>query len=823
MSATGVWLAEAAQSWRGLLRRPGYLLLAALTLALGVATSTTVFALIDQALLRPLPFPQAERLVTLGMQTDDIDGLLDANAGSPGYYVAARRMRGLVSAGMSLGFTRNSNIALGDVAEVVPSLSADRGFLRTLGMQPLLGRNFSEEEDRPNGPQAAILGYDLWWQRFGGDPAIIGKTLLVEGKAVPIVGVLPRAFVWPDRFDLLLPLQPDPASTNTSTNQYIVARLRPGVALAAASAETDAVMRPVIAAAVQAISDEEARKRFQQIRFTALALHDSVFASRSGKVLWMFLVAALCVLAIAAFNLGNLMLLRSLARGHDAAVRTALGASAARLAAPAFAEAGLIGLAGAGGGLLLAWLGLHLLARWVPAEWLRGQVPALGSAAVAFAALAGIVVALTGAALGSWRGRRRAVLAALRSEGRGGLGREAGRLARGLIVVQVAVAALLLLGASLFAHSLQKLSQVPMGFHSQSIVTFVLSPVRATVGNIEAVSHQAQAVLQALAQEPGAGIAGASTNLPTGSQLNMYVELPDGRGTSVQYRPASAHFLEVFGVPLLTGRSFDASRDSAHSEPVALVSQVFARQYLGGNALGKVLRMPLDESGNRKLALRVVGVVGDVRQFGPAEAAPPVLYVALPQVSPELWAALREFLPLQYAVRVRPGAEATVMQSLPELVRQVSPGQPITDIQTMQAVVASTTRDQRLNLLLVGVFSALALLLAAVGLYAVMAVAVAARRHEFGVRAALGAPPARLLRQVLGEGARQLALGLAIGLAIALALSRLLQRFLFGVGATDPVSIAVVVAVLALAGLLACLVPALRAARVPPMQALRQE
>ncbi|MFT4198168.1 MAG: ABC transporter permease, partial [Pseudoxanthomonas sp.] len=681
---SGVWLAEAAQSWRGLLRRPGYLLLAALTLALGVATATTVFALIDQALLRPLPFPQAERLVTLGMQTDDIDGLLDANVGSPGYYVAARRMRGLVSAGMSLDFTRNSNIALGDVAEVVPSLSADRGFLRTLGVQPLLGRNFSEEEDRPNGPQAAILGYDLWRQRFGGDPAIVGKTLLVEGKAVPIVGVLPREFVWPDRFDLLLPLQPDPVSTSADTNQYIVARLRAGTTLAAVTAETEALMRPVAAAQLDRLN---LRDTLARMRFTALPLRESIFASRSGRVLWMFLATALCVLAIATFNLSNLMLLRSLLRDHDTAVRAALGAAAARLALPAFAEAALVGLAGAGGGLLLAWLGLRLLAGWVPPEWLRGQAPTLSAGALALAMLVGVAVALAGAALGGWRGRRRAALAVLGREGQSGLGRGANRLVHALVVVQVAAAVLLLLGAALFGRSLQRLSQVPMGFESRSIVTFTLSPIRATVADIAAASGQTRAVLSALEREFGAGLAGASTNLPTASQLNIGVEFPDARSsTSVQYRPVTSRFLDVFGIPLLAGRSFDAKLDRAGAEAVAVVSQSFARKYLHGDALGKVLR----RSGNRDMPMRVVGVVGDVRQFGPAEDAPPVLYVALEQVDPELWRTLRDYLPLQYAVQVRPGVEGELMQRLPELVRQVSPGQPIADVQTMQAVVAST-------------------------------------------------------------------------------------------------------------------------------------
>ncbi|MCD7097477.1 ABC transporter permease [Stenotrophomonas sp. MMGLT7] len=818
MSRARIWIDEAGQAWRGLLRRPGYLLLAALTLALGVATSTTVFALIDQALLKPLPFPQAERLVTLGMQMDDVEGLAGRNAGAPGYYPPTKRMRSLAASGMSLGFTRNSNIARGDVAEVVPSLSADRGFLQTLGVQPLLGRNFSEEEDRPDGPQAAILGYELWRQRLGGDPEIVGKTLLVEGRTVPIVGVLPSTFVWPDRFDLMLPLQPDPGSTSTATNQHIVGRLAADASLAGATAEADAAMRRV--AAGQMTTDRE-RGFLQRMRFTALPLHDSIFASRSGRALWMFLAAALCVLAIAAFNLGNLMLLRALTRDHDTAVRAAMGAPAARLALPAFAEALLVGVLGALGGVVLSWIGLRLLGSWVPLEWLRGQPPALSASAIGFASMAGVAVALTGAMLGAWRGRRRAALADIGREGQSGLGRGGGQLARGLIVVQVAAAAMLLLCASLFAHSLHRLSQVPMGFESRSIVTFTLSPVRGAVGDIAEVSRQARGVLQALERESGAALAGASTNLPTASQFNNYMEFPDGRGSGVQYRPVSAGFLDVFGIPLLAGRGFDATLDRVGSESVGVVSQAFAREYLGGDALGKIVRVA--EGENAFVPVRVVGVVGDVRQYGPAEPAPPVLYVALGQLSPQLWGMLREYMPLQYAVQVRPGMETALMRRLPELVRQVSPGQPITDVQTMQAVVASTTRDQKLNLLLVGVFSALALLLAAVGLYAVMAVSVAARRHEFGVRAALGAPPARLLRQVLGESARQLALGLAIGLAVALASARLLQRFLFGVDAADPLAIAVVVAVLAASGLLATLVPALRAARVHPMQALRME
>ncbi|MFT4197783.1 MAG: ABC transporter permease, partial [Pseudoxanthomonas sp.] len=773
MSAAGVWLAEAAQSWRALLRRPGYLLLAALTLALGVATATTVFALIDQALLRPLPFPQAERLVTLGMQMDGEDGWTEQNSGAPALYGPLKRMQELTATGMAMGFTRNVNIGYAGTDQVVAGLHVDRGFLQTLGVSPVLGRNFDPDEDRPNGPQAVILSHDFWQRSFAGDPGVIGRTLQVEGKAVPIVGVLPREFVWPDHFDLLLSLQPDLNSDNIGNNQYIVGRMRDGVGLEALSAAAGASMRHTM---IRLDDSAEGRAFIDRMHLGALPLESSVFSSRSGRTLWMFLAASLCVLAIAAVNLANLLLLRTLARDHDRAVRAALGAPWGRLLLPRFAEALLIGGLGSVLGVLLSGVGLRLLGQWVPAEWLRGQAPALGPGALAFAVLAGLAVALLGALLGAWRVRRYSAASGL-GGGSMGLGRDAGRLARALIVVQVAAAALLLMIGALFARSLQKLSAVPMGFESRSMVTFVLAPVRDRNPGIAEAAGQTRGLLEALRRRPEVLRAGAASNLPTASQFRTTIALPNGSDTVQQFRPVTPGFLQAVGIPLLAGRGLDARYDDTRGEAACVVSASFAREFLGGDAVGKRISLPIDP----EFFMRIVGVVGDVRQFGPSEPPPPVVYMPLAQLPDALWTRWRDFTPLNYVLQVRPGTEAALMQRLPELVRQVSPGQPITDIQTMQAVVASTTRDQKLNLLLIGVFSALALLLAAVGLYAVMAVAVAARRHEFGVRAALGAAPARLLRQVLGEGACQLALGLAIGLAIALALSRLLQRFLFGV------------------------------------------
>lgn len=816
MTGIGLLWTEVRQAWRGLVRKPAYLLLASATLALGVGTTALVFSLLDQALLKPLAFPEADRLVVAGIKQDG-----DAVWGAPGLYVPIKSIKSLAASGMVRGWARNTNIAGEGGAQVVAALYADGGFLQALGRPMVLGRNFNADEDRPNGPQGVILSHDFWQRRFGGDRAVLGRSLEVEGQAVPIIGVLPAGFEWNTSFDLILPLQPDLSGTrNLSTNEYIVARLAPGASFAGADAEIGSRLRAVVDS--QTGGSPEIKRFWSRARLGIGDLKQGVF-SDGRDTLRLFLGAALCVLVIAAVNLANLMLLRSLARSHDGAVRAALGAPWLRLALPSLAEGLLVGLSGGVVGLLLAWLGLRVLGAWVPPEWMRAQALQLSGHTVALALAIAVLVAVLAACIGVWRASRQTLVSELVGGGRSGLSRESGRLGRVLVVVQIAVAVVLLSGAVLFLRSLQHLSGVPMGFESRAIATFSLAPVLARTPDITAATLQTRRIVEALEAQPGVLRAGAATNLPTGTQFNMSMRFPDGTETSAQYRPVMPGFLQVFGIPLLAGRGFEPQSDVADGEPVCLVSAAFVRDYLhGGSAIGQIITLP-DDGSNHARPMRVVGVVGDVRQGGPAEPAPGVLYIPLAQMPPSMWEIVRSFQPLNYAVRVQPGSLGQVQHDLPRLVERVAPGQPIGDIQTMEQVVASTTNGQKLNLLLVGVFAALALVLASVGLYAVTAVTVAARGSEFGIRAAMGAAPARLARQVLGECARQVALGLGIGLLAALALSRLVQHFLFGVGAADPLAIGAVLVVLALAAVLASLMPALRAGRVSPMQALRAE
>ncbi|WP_052767148.1 ADOP family duplicated permease [Luteibacter rhizovicinus] len=810
MMPAAVVLTELRQSWRGLLRRPAFLLLATFTLALGVATITAMFALVDQALLKPLPFPHADRLVTMGTYMDE-----NVYGAAPAYYAPLRAMSSIEAAGTADG-PGDVNIAPGGRPQVAVAMHADRAFFDVLGLPMALGRNFDDAENRPHGPGAVILTDAFWRARFGADPSVVGRTLEVEGQGMQIVGVLPKAFQWPWGADIVLSMQPDLASRDMSTNQMVVGRMKPGATVTGTAAETAAALTPLFLSS----SDDMARMReaLREQPPSALPLLTGVFAPDTGKTLGLFLGASACVLLIAVINLASLILLRSLSRTHASAVRAALGSSTGRLSLPAFGEGLLIGVLGAVFGLLLAWLGLRLIGDIVPPEWLRGEPVGLTGMSVVFALVAGLAAAIGATVLAVLRGRRRDWRSELVGGGRSGLSREDGRTGRALVVAQIAVAVVLLVGAALFTRTLHELESVPMGFTSRNVTTFALSPVKQRYATIADVSALSRKLLERLRRLPQAEAAGVSTNLPTGSQLNWPIVLPNGSMVGTQYRLMTAGFLEAVGVPLLSGRGISDS-DVAGADPVCVVSASFARQYFGvEDALGHTVMLRVDNT--RQVPLRVVGVVGDVRQRGPAEPSPPILYTALAQVPEAMWSIMREFGPLNVAVHLRPGTGLND-GTLRDVVNEVAPGQPISNLRTLETVVASTTAAQRLNLLLVGLFAGLALLLASVGLYAVMSVAVAAHRHDYGVRAALGATRHRLLFTVIRSAALQVGLGLAVGLAASMVLSRLLTSFLFGVQALDPLAIGAVLLVLGLSALLASVPPAWRAARVRPMQALR--
>ncbi len=816
-----VWLSEIWRTWRASLRRPGFVLLASGVLALGVGAASAVFTLIDGVLLQPLPYPQPHQLVAVGHVEQG-----DVQAVSPQQYQHLAGLPGIASMGLFKDGQTASNIAGDGRPEQVPALEIDRGLLPTLGVQPALGRNFSAEEDQPNGPPAVMLYHGFWLRRFGGNPSAIGQTLTVEGVPHAIVGVLPAGFDL-GQASIALPTAFPAHSGDDGTNYTAVARLAPGTTVATLAAEVNTRLHAFYA---EQGKQAYAGSFWQRVHFGAQDFSAAQHAGqRSTSLMWVACAALLLLLALV--NLTNLMLLRAMGRSHDASVRGALGASRWRVALPSIAEGMLVGVVGVLVGQGLAALALLAVRTWMPVDWMAVEWTRpgglnLGGMAWTIAVATGLFGALVATGLGLWRGQSALSMDSLREGGRSGLSRRSGLLGRLLVMAQVALASLLLCTAGVFLHSLLASARVDLGFKPDHVLTFELAPVKATYPDAASVQQLSSRLVERLKQIPGVQLAAAGTNLPAGDfsgQWNMGgLHLPGGEQFGAQFHAADPGFFRVFGIHVRQGRPFAAS-DVRGGEDVAVVNQRFADVRFQGHALGQTIQRG---EGKGMWSARIVGVVADTYQFGPEDpdSVVPILYLPLAQMPDDALRAFRMYEPLRFALKVQ-GDPDSYRDAVQRAVAEVAPDQPIDHVYSMAHVVHDTITDTEFNLMLVGLFGGLALLLAGVGVYAVMAVAVAAREREFGVRAALGAAPRGLLMLVLRAGLVQIVLGLLAGFVLGFLGSGVLRAVVVQLGRSvfDPWSIAAAAAVLALSGLLACLLPALRASRVQPMRALRGE
>jgi len=816
-----VWLAEIWQTWRASLRRPGFLLLAAGVLALGVGSASAVFTMIDGLLLRPLPYPEPHRLVALGpLQQGGVQAI------SPQQYQQLADLPGVGSLGIVKGGQTATNIAGYGEPVQVPALELDHNLLPTLRVQPVLGRNFTAQEDQPHGPPAVILYHGFWLRRFGGNATVIGQTLQVEGVAHTIVGVLPAGFDL-GQANIALPTAFPAHSRDDGTNYTAVARLAPGATLQSLGAQVETRLHAFYAAeGGRAYGGDFWHKAHFGAQDFGAEEHSS---QRATSLMW--LACAALLLLIAMVNLTNLMMLRAMGRSHDASVRGALGASPWRVALPSVAEGMLIGVVGVLVGQMLAALGLWALRAWMPVDWMavewtRPGGLSLGWLAWGLAIAVGLFGALVATVLGLWRGRAALSMDSLREGGRSGLSRRGDRLGRLLVIAQVALASLLLSAAGVFLHTLLDNAKVDLGFDARNVLTFELAPVKATYPDAASVQTLSQRLVERLRQIPGVRAAAAGTNLPAGDfsgQWNMGgLHLPGGEEFNEQFHAADPNFFRVFGIHLQKGRLFDDT-DVRGGEAVAIVNRKFADKYYGGHALGQTIQRG---SGAGMLSARIVGVVADTYQFGPQDpdSVTPILYVPMAQMPDDVLRVFRTYEPLRFAIKVQ-GSPEGYRDAVKQAVTEIAPGQPINHVRSMAWIVHDTTTDTEFNLMLIGLLGGLALLLAGVGMYAVMAVAVAAREREFGVRAALGAAPRRLLLMVLCGGLLQIALGLLAGVVLGALGSGVLRAVVAQLGRSvfDPWSIAAACVVLAVAGAMACLVPAVRAGRAAPMHALRGE
>ena len=790
---------------RGLRKNPGFTAVAVITLALGLGATTAVFSVVDGVLLSALPYPEPERLLRVWHHNTRND--------APREQVSYETFTELVDAVSGIdaaaGISPAWDFTLRGVGEPehVEGYWVSASFFELLGVRPVVGRGFTPDEDRQGGESVVLIGHALWQRKFGGTPDVVGRTLDVSGTAATIVGVMPPGFQLFEPVDLWAPLGQNPLVARGRQVRWVdvVARLAPGVALERAVPEVEAFMTGL----ADAYPEQNAGLR---------ATVEGLYVATVGDVrtaLWALLGAVGFVLLIACANIGNLLLARASARQGEFAVRRALGADRRRLVRQLLTESLVISVIGGAAGLALAFWLLEVLRVAGPADLPRLQEIGIDLRVLGAALLAAL---LAGAACGlapAFTVAREDLQASLKEGGRvAGAG---ARLRAGFVVSEIALALVLLVGAGLLLRSFSTLMEVDAGFDAEGVLTLQFS-VPGSVPPNERVAFYDR-LFEDLEAIPGVVAAGGVTRLPLGSQLSTRLEIrgrevPDGEQPDVEFRRASGGYFDAMRIPILAGRTFDA-RDRPDVPPVMLVSRTAAERFWPGeDPVGKRVRFWFVGITPDAPWIEIIGVAGDVRHFGLDVAAPPVVYVPFSQGSPPGSPLL--------AVRTA-GDPLTIVGAVRDRIRSRDRSIVIWDEQAMTARVGASVAGRRFNLLLIGLFGAIALALAAVGIYGVMAYGVRRRSREIGIRMALGATGADVVRMVVGRGLRLTAIGLALGLVAAFALTRLIRGLLFGVGPTDPVTLVGTTLLLAIVALLASWIPSRRAVRVNPVEALRHE
>jgi putative ABC transport system permease protein len=796
--------------FRMLRKNPGFTAVAVLTLALGIGANTTIFSVVYGVLLKPLPYSEPGQLVQLRA---DWSGSPSTVIGSSTFIEVRAQSQSLACIAAYSGGDMTLTGAGSAQQVVAGAVTAD--FFPLLGVQPAWGRNFTREEDTPNGPKAAILGHGLWQSRFGGDTDVLGRTITLNEQSYTVVGILPARFQYPEPFRLWIPL--GLGETSAALAQYgegmillkAIARLKPGVTLSQAQAE------------LRTMAQREQSPRTDEAPVVSLVtLHEQVVGEVKGALL-VLLGAVALVLLIACANVANLQLARAATRQREMAVRAALGAARWRIVRGLLTESVLLSLAGGGLGLLLAFWGVRALGQWSGASLPSMHENGIDAWVLAFTLGVSVITGLAfglAPAVQAWRAD---VNAALKEEARGDTDGHRNRLRHLLVVSEVALALVLLIGAGLLIKSFSRLMEVHPGFRTAGVLTF---QVTLTGGESSPQKvHFVEQLVERLKALPGVQAVAATDSLPLTDFSRIGVAEIEGRPpidfskvkrgevTPVSRPTVTRDYFHAMGISVKNGRAF-TSQDARPPAGSLIVNETFEKHFFPGeSAVGKRIRLMPGPAEARWQT--VVGVVSDVRQSGLAGDVTPEVY------SPELEDMEGA---LSFVVRVT-GEPAGLISAVRAVVAEVEPNQALHNVMTMEQRLANTTTSRRLNTVLLGSFAAVALLLAVVGIYGVMSYAVTQRTREIGMRMALGAQPGTVMRFVMWQGMRVVLIGAGIGLGGALALARVLRNLLFEVAPTDPATFVCVTLLLSAVALLACYVPARRAAKVDPMVALRYE
>ena len=809
--------------WRMLRRSPGFSVVAIITLAIGIGANAAMFSVINTVLLRPLPFPDAQRIVLL-WETDP-NRNVTRGVPSPAEFLDWRDQNHSFEE-LAAWRTWFYNLTGTNEPEQVFGVNASTNLFRLFGVTPILGRDFTPEEETPGHDQVAIITYGLWQRRFGGEPGIVGRSILLDEKPFVVVGVLPRGFSLfgtSRQFDVWMPMAFDRARLHRENHSvYVFGRLRKGVELGQAQAEMETIL---------------ARLKLQypgvdqQNGIRVVPLREDL-ARNLKPGLILLLGAVFLVLLIACVNVANLVLARAATREREITLRATLGAGRRRIMRQLLTESALLALIGGVFGVLLAYGGLHLLRLALPSEGGYGEIPhsewlGIDGAVLAFTLCASIITGMLFGLAPAVQISRSELYESLKEGSRGSIGGRRSQFTRSALVVsEIAFSLLLLVGSGLLIRSFYLLLSEDLGFDPDRVLTAQIWLPESHYASGPPVMNFYQQAIDRVGALPGVKSASAVNFLPLsgwGDFCNFDIA---GRPIAPADKPDTAHYsvgdwryLHTMGLKLKSGRDFTAA-DGPDAEGVVLLNEALARRYWPDeNPIGKQIRLKFSPTKTpwqpvaRDSWLTVVGVVGDIREWEWGEEKVGQLYLPYAQNPSRI---------MRLVIRTT-GDPSALAPAVRQAVVSVDPSQPVTEIRTMDQFLSQAVAQRRLNMLLLAVFAAIATILAAIGIYGVMAFGVTQRFHEIGVRMALGAEPSDVLKMVVADGMKLALVGLLIGIVGASLLTRFIASQLYGIKTTDPFTYVGVALGLATVAAAACYFPARRATKVDPISALRHD
>jgi putative ABC transport system permease protein len=803
---------DARYGIRTLFRAPAFTLAALVTLALGIGANTAIFSVVNAVLLRPLPYPDAGRLVHLVWRGQNYETVRHTGRRYLFFRDTLKSVDALAAWRGPTGF----NLATGDTAEYVTAMPVSKEYFQVFGVQPMYGSAFSADHDRPEGPDAALLSHALWMRLFGGSPSVVGTSLTLGGRAYTVLGVLPRSFVSMPPADLYVPLRPGTTGAGGGTNYFVAGRLRRELTLEQASAEATSIYQSFKSTYPQAVQPSDLGAGLQAYQASS--------ARNARQPLLLMLGAVGLLLLIACANTANLLLARASGRGREIGVRAALGAARGRIVRQLLTESVLLFVAGGAFGVALAYAAVPALLALTPSTYTNYQDVRVDG--VVLAVMLGVSI-LTGLVFGlapALSLSRQDLNEAFKDATRTSTSRRAGWLLRLLVLAETSICMLLLVGAGLLVQTFIRMRAIDPGFDSTNLLTARMSMQGDRYTTTADFNRFFDEALGRIRRLPGVRSAAVVNGIPIEGALNLNVDVLDPAPGAekvaralTDWRYASVNYFETMGIPIVAGRGFTPG-DSAGAAAVAVVSEQFARRYLKNtNPIGHHIRVFTSDG-----SLEIVGVAKDLKEGSLRdEGGTAVMYVPITQANIAGIKTSHTYFPMSWVVRAGRTSPELVAR-IREEVRAVDGKQPFSSFATMEAVKARSMRDETFQMMLLTVLAGLGLALAMAGIYGLVSYGVAQHTREFGIRMALGASRGRILRAVVGQGVVLGAVGVAAGTAMAIGLTRLLEDFVYGVSTIDAPTFLVVGAALIVVAVVASLLPALRAVRLNPVSALRE-